>query len=115
MASKKFSPKKFETEVVAPTLEEINKLMTVKGAEYSGVLDRLANFRKGAEDCGVTKETILLIYMNKHYDAIKTAIKDIQSGTSRKRSEPRSGRVDDMIVYLLLFKAMLVEGPDDAE
>lgn len=115
MASKKFSPKKFETEIVLPTIEDIQKLMAVKGGEYSGTLDRLANFRRTAEEAGVTKEQALLTFARKHWDAIATYVRDQATGTRRQRSEKMEGRVDDLIVYLLLFKAMLAEGPDSDE
>jgi phenylacetate-coenzyme A ligase PaaK-like adenylate-forming protein len=36
-------------------------------------------------------------------------IHDLVSGKERERMEPIEGRVDDIIVYMLLFKAILLE------
>jgi hypothetical protein len=54
-------------------------------------------------------ELVWRIYAGKHWDAISQYIKDIQTGKERHRLESLSGRADDLIVYLLLFKAMLME------
>jgi hypothetical protein len=93
----------------ASTWTKINGLAKSKGVEYSGDVDRLANFRKQAEIFGVQNELIWAIYAGKHWDSIVTYINDIKSGKTRVRSEPISGRVDDLLVYLLLLKAMLIE------
>lgn len=101
------------TQLVEDTFAEIKKLGELKGGEYSGDDDRLLNFRRNAADMEVPKETIWRVYAAKHWDAIGQYIKDIQSGKARTRLESLSGRCDDLIVYLLLFKAMLDEsGPD---
>lgn len=93
------------------TFSELSRLAKTKGEEYSGTVDRLANFRRGALALGLTKEQVLMVYAGKHWDAIQTYVKEQAdpSGTSRVLSEPISGRVDDLLVYLLLFKAMLEE------
>lgn len=38
-----------------------------------------------------------------------TYIRDVQTGTKRERLESIEGRIDDLIVYLLLFKGMVKE------
>lgn len=91
------------------TLETIKHLAAVKGGEYAPAADRLANFRRNGAKFGVPSELVWGIYAGKHFDAIATYIGDIVSGTHRPRSEPIEGRADDLIVYLILFKAMLEE------
>lgn len=91
------------------TFQEILKLSELKGGEYSGDNDRLANFRRNALAAETTMELIWRIYAAKHWDAIMQYEKDLRTGKSRQRLESISGRVDDMIVYLMLFKAMLAE------
>jgi len=91
------------------TFQEIIKLSTLKGGEYSGDADRLANFRRNASAAQTTMEFIWRIYASKHWDAIMQYELDLRTGKSRTRLESISGRVDDMIVYLILFKAMISE------
>ena len=87
-------------------------LTETKGEEYKRSDDnQFANFERGAKDFGVTREVVLSIYLSKHYDAIKTYIKDGMAGTRRHYSEPITGRIDDAILYLLLLRGMLDQRP----
>lgn len=91
------------------TIDNIRHLLVVKGGEYAGSSDRLANFKRGAELTGVTPMQCLFVYMSKHYDAVATFIRDDATGKSRPRSEPITGRVDDLINYCILLKALMEE------
>lgn len=95
--------------LVKSTFDKIVELGIKKGGEYAGDSDRLANFRRNAEAVGIDYRTIWRVYAGKHWDAITQYIKDCQEGKTRDRMEGIDGRVDDLIVYLLLFKAMLEE------
>lgn len=95
--------------VVAQTVENIKKLLVVKGGEYAGSEDRLANFKRGAQLTGVTPAQVAFIYASKHYDAIATFIRDKAAGIQRPRSEPMGERFDDLINYCILMKALLKE------
>lgn len=95
--------------LVAETFKKIVELGKLKGAEYAGDDDRLLNFRRNGEKFGLPMEVVWAVYVNKHLDAIMQYVSDMQDGRSRKRLETLSGRVDDVIVYMLLFKAMLDE------
>lgn len=95
--------------LVNKTVYMIKQLGKLKGGEYAGDNDRLANFRRNGEAIGLPMETIWRVYAGKHWDAISQFVHDLQSGKSRGRMEPIEGRVDDLIVYLILFKAMLDE------
>ena len=88
---------------------EIEKLGTLKGGEYAGDVDRLANFRRNGLALGIPMETVWAVYAGKHWDALIQYIKDKQAGHSRERLEPIAGRVDDLLVYLILFLCMLDE------
>ena len=88
---------------------QIKSLSSLKGGEYAGDSDRLANFRRNAAALGLPMETVWAVYSAKHMDAIMQYIKDLNEGKTRERLEPISGRVDDLLVYLLLFKAILEE------
>lgn len=88
---------------------QIKSLSSLKGGEYAGDSDRLANFRRNAAALGLPMETVWAVYSAKHWDAVMQYIKDLNEGKTRERLEPISGRVDDLLVYLLLFKAILEE------
>ena len=97
------------TELVEETVANIKKLSALKGGEYAGDDDRLANFRRNAEALGLSMESVWAVYAAKHWDAVMQYVKDLNSGRDRVRLEPLSGRLDDIIVYCILFKAMLDE------
>jgi len=103
-----FSHAKFDA-LVKSTMTELERLARVKGGEYAGDQDRLANFRRNAADLGLNMETVWRVYAGKHWDSITQYIRDLQVGKMRERAEPMAGRADDLIVYLILFKAMLAE------
>lgn len=95
--------------VVEETIQAIRKLLIVKGGEYAGSEDRLANFKRGAQLTGIEPMTVALIYLSKHYDGVCTYIRDLQTGQDRPRSESIEGRLDDMINYCILIKAIIKE------
>lgn len=90
--------------------KETTELLVVKGREYAGDADRLANFKRGASLTGVDPLTVLFIYMSKHYDALATYIRDNQAGdTMPVLSEPITGRIADLINYCVLAWALIEE------
>jgi hypothetical protein len=91
------------------TIAEMGKLSTLKGGEYAGDQDRLANFRRNAKALGMEMEQVWAVYCAKHWDAIMQYIRDLGEGKTRPRMESITGRADDIIVYLTLFKAMVYE------
>ena len=96
--------------LLASTTAQIEELSAKKGGEYAGDDDRLANFRRNGAALGLPMETVWAVYAGKHWDAIQQFIRDQRNGKARERLEPIAGRVDDLLVDLLLFKAMLEEG-----
>lgn len=102
--------------MVEATFAEIKRLADLKGAEYAGDNDRLDNFRRNGFDTGADYRLVWRIYAGKHWDAISQYVKDITANRPpRVRLETLEGRVDDLIVYLLLFKAMLDENASEGE
>lgn len=95
--------------LIEETVEQINSLSKLKGGEYAGDQDRLANFRRNGTALGLTMEQVWAVYAAKHWDAIMQYVKDLGEGKARVRAEPISGRLDDLIVYSILFKAMVDE------
>ena len=94
-------------ELVEHTIENIKTLSALKGGEYAGDTDRLANFRRNGDNLGLCMEQVWAVYAAKHWDAIMQYVKDTAAGKARQRMEPIAGRLDDLIVYAVLMKAMI--------
>lgn len=95
--------------LVSSTLKSCNDLLVVKGGEYTGSTDRLANFKRGAALTGATPLQVAFIYASKHFDGIASFVKSSAKGTPRASSEPIEGRFDDLINYCILMKGIVVE------
>lgn len=95
--------------IIEAVFDDCRALGVNKGGEYAGDDDRLDNFRRNGDRLGLPMETVWAVYAGKHWDAIQQFIKDRQLGKERLRTEPMAGRAKDLIVYLLLFIAMLDE------
>jgi len=91
------------------TINEIERLSVQKGGEYASGGDRLENFKHNAASLGLRPEQVWAVYAGKHWDAIQTYVKDISSNRLRERSESIEGRLDDLIVYCILMKAIIQE------
>ncbi len=103
--------KEFE-EIVAATKAKIDYLARVKGEEYAGKqgeTDRLDNFKRNGKLLNVSAFLIWWVYAGKHWDAITHFIKDQVHGTTREASEPIEGRIDDVIVYCIILKALIAD------
>jgi hypothetical protein len=109
--SQKFSHEQYAL-LVEQTIAQVKSLSSLKGGEYAGDVDRLANFRRNGERLGLPMETVWAVYAAKHWDAVMQYVQDLCSGRERERLEPLAGRLDDIIVYCILFKAMLEERDD---
>ena len=109
MATDRVFPHSTYNQIIESTVLEIRKLGDLKGGEYAGDRDRLANFRRNGAALDLNMETIWAVYAAKHWDALMQFIQDTEKGKDRVRLEPIGGRVDDLIVYLILLKCMLVE------
>jgi hypothetical protein len=95
--------------VVRQTIASIEKLLRVKGGEYAGSTDRLANFKRGASRTGAHPYQVLWIYLSKHLDSVETFIRKTVCEVPQELSEPIEGRLDDIINYCLLMKALVQE------
>lgn len=115
MPNQKIFPISRYDELVAETMRNVVELGKLKGGEYAGDIDRLANFRRNAEVWGMTMEQCWGVYAGKHWDAVGQYIRDSAVGKERVRLESLEGRVDDIITYCLLFKAMLEERRTEAQ
>lgn len=102
--------KDFE-KIVDEIFSQCKDVLITKGREYQSNVQEgvnvFANFERGANLTGVNRETILFVYLSKHYDSISTYIKDQQLQRERKMTEPIDGRIIDAINYLILLYGMV--------
>lgn len=98
--------------IFAETIQRIIKLNSTKAGEYAIDSDALANFKQEALDNGIPVEVVWRVFANKHWRAISRYVADIQAGITRPSSEPITGRIDDMIVYLILLHCILEDRKD---
>lgn len=97
--------------LVVSTLADCKNLLVSKGAEYAGPTDRLGNFKRGAATTGVQPETVAFVYMSKHFDSVATFVRHTETndGDYPTTSEPIGGRLDDLINYCILLKALIAD------
>lgn len=100
--------------IVQETITSTAKLLLLKGEEYAGSEDRLANFKRGAALTGATPLQVAFVYASKHYDAIATFVRKDAQAQVQQLSEPIEGRLDDLINYCILMKALIVESGNTA-
>lgn len=94
-------------------LDECFQTMKSKGHDYrqGDDTDILHNFRTVASAVDTDMMRVWYTYFFKHYAALVTYIKE----GGQSESEPITGRVKDMIVYLLLFYKILDEAKQKIE
>jgi hypothetical protein len=97
------------TALIEQTISQIHWLSKTKGGEYAGDVDRLENFKRNGRAIDVSPLLIWQVYCTKHIDSINQFVSDVVNKKQRERSEPLEGRADDIIVYMILFKALYKE------
>ena len=88
-------------------------ILILKGREYAGSADRLANFKRNAALSGIDALTVLHVYMAKHWDSFSTYVRDMQARQPRELSEPIEGRLHDLINYAVLAIALIQDKPNE--
>lgn len=84
--------------------EEVS-IFTLKGGEYSGEINRFANFERLAEELNLHPLKIAWIYCSKHKDSIVTFIQE----KVVKSNEDIIGRISDLRNYLALIGGMITK------
>lgn len=77
---------------------------TVKGHDYAGDEDALANFKETAKATGITPEQAWSVFATKHWSAIMTFVRE-----GDVASEPIEGRIHDVILYSFLLLGLIRE------
>lgn len=87
--------------------QECRDIMTSKGLEYSrGEEDCLSNFKRVAEALDITPQQAAFVYMAKHWDSVTNYIK---TGGKVTSNEPIEGRLNDLVVYLVILRCLIAE------
>lgn len=93
--------------VMDRVFEECRALRDAGQKEYARREENaLANFERVAERVGVSREKVLMVYLEKHMDGIHAWITG-----HRSQRESVKGRINDAIVYLTILRGMV----EDAE
>lgn len=88
--------------------DEIKLLYRAGQAEYAHDRENaFANFERQAEEQGITPEQVLCVFARKHWDGIVAFVR----GHKSQREDVR-GRINDLIVYLHLLRAMIDAGEE---
>jgi hypothetical protein len=92
-------------DVMEAVFAECRELRKAGQKEYAHADENaFANFEDDSREAGVSRETVLSIFANKHWRGIRAWIK----GHKSQREDVR-GRINDMIVYLCLLRGMADE------
>lgn len=87
------------------TFQECQKLRDAGQQEYAHAEENaFANFERVSNRVGVSRELVLLVYLEKHMDGIAAYCK----GHKSQRENVR-GRIGDAIVYLCMLRGMIEE------
>jgi hypothetical protein len=84
--------------------EEI-KIFTLKGNEYSGEVNRFANFERLSDELGLHPIEIAWVYAAKHKDSVTSFIKEKKVFSN----EDIYGRISDLRNYLILIGGMIIK------
>ena len=79
-------------------------IMKTKGEAYSGLEDKLGNFKRIAKTLNLPVEQVWYVYFAKHMDALQSYLRG-----EYKDSESIKGRIQDLINYLFLLAGILKE------
>ena len=82
--------------------QEILELHKAGYKEYSGGGGVFGNFDRLAKELAITREAVLWTYAMKHKDGIASYIRG-----HRSQREGVRGRINDLIVYLFILRAMV--------
>lgn len=87
-------------------LQKVLQISETKGKEYANSdSDRLANFKRTAEKCGVSPLTVLNVFLTKHMDSLDSYVRQGRTFST----ESIESRIVDAITYLTLFYGLVID------
>jgi hypothetical protein len=93
-------------DIVRDTLNKSSRILCMKGNEYAGPVDRLANFKLAAGVMGCSLQTALTGMMVKHTVSLYMMLGE---ATNKHGMELWDEKILDHINYLILLRAVLKE------
>ncbi len=94
-------------ELMDSIFSKAKEIAKAKGVDYTkNNIDALFNFKEGGREMDIDPKKVAYIFMKKHWAAIVSYIKT----NGQSESEPISERIKDLINYLVLLQALIVEG-----
>ena len=100
--------KEIVNELALEQLERCKKIFSDKSKEYALDTDRLSSFKQGAKLQNITPKQCLLGMMTKHIISIYDMVRTNKEYDLHLWSE----KITDIINYLILLKALVVEEKD---
>ena len=82
----------------------IEHTRVTKGIDYSGTEDVNSNFKRAAKKYNISPEKVLMIYVDKHLDAITTYV-----NKGHLKGEPIDEKIDDVINYMGILLSLTKE------
>lgn len=90
-------------------LQKVLQISETKGKEYANSdTDRLANFKRTAEKCGVSPLTVLNVFLTKHMDSLDSYVRQGRTFST----ESIESRIVDAITYLTLFYGLVIDAEE---
>ena len=91
--------------ILKETFEYLIKLREEGQKEYAhDNSNALQNFERLADRLGISREKVLMVYLEKHIDGITSYVNG-----HRSQRESVTGRINDAILYLILLKCMVAD------
>ena len=82
----------------------IEHTRNTKGLDYSGLDDVNSNFKRASKKYNISPEKVLMIYVDKHLDAITTYV-----NKGQLKGEPIDEKIDDVINYMGILLSLIKE------
>ena len=95
--------------VIDDQVKHIWSSMAAKNAEYATDEDKLYNFKRTAEIKRCTPESALWGMLLKHYVSVQDIVEAVERGEQPPKMSIIAEKIGDLINYLILLKALLIE------
>jgi hypothetical protein len=94
--------------LIYDTLDQIQKILIVKGKEYRRNNNPFHNFERGSSITGKTREEIISFFKLKHDISVQDIINDLKVN-KLPTIEAVDEKFNDILIYTLLQKASIID------
>jgi len=96
--------------IIEHTFRDITDIFKTKGKAYANnEIDQLDNFKRLGKNLSLHPVIPLMVYTTKHWDSINNYISCRIRKEESYDPEDIDGRINDVILYLILLKCLLEE------